>query len=129
MENEYTRRAITVAVLASLASLIMWLLCGCTCVPDTRYQELKTMERYAVEQTTAHGLHAHLLHRIWIDNPEYVEDVLSQTPEFCELEEFLEGDFEDTFCFWTEEDSLRYYQNKARHRPAPKDPDTIPSRH
>lgn len=53
----------------------------------------------------------HVLHRIWIDRPNYVEDVLVEMDEFCELEEALDGDFGDTFEFYSAEDSIAYHIN------------------
>ena len=50
----------------------------------------------------------HLLHRIWVDKPVYVEDVLTETDEFCILDSLLNGEWADTFDFYNEEDSLAY---------------------
>lgn len=55
--------------------------------------------------------YAAILHRIWIDKPSYVEDVLVETDEFLELDELLSGDWEDTFEFWSKQDSLEYHLN------------------
>lgn len=53
----------------------------------------------------------HLLHRIWLDNPTYVEEVLTESDEFCTLDGMLGSNWEDTFQFYNEEDSLSYYMN------------------
>ena len=53
----------------------------------------------------------HLLHRIWLDNPTYVEEVLTESDEFCELDGLLGGQWEDTFQFYNEEDSITYHMN------------------
>lgn len=52
-----------------------------------------------------------VIHRIWIDNPNYVEDVLQETDEFQELNTLLENKWEDTFLFHCVEDSTEYYFN------------------
>lgn len=53
-----------------------------------------------------------LLHRVWIDEPLYVERVLKYTDEFETLDSLKEGDHEDTFLFWSEYDSLNYVSAK-----------------
>lgn len=53
----------------------------------------------------------HVLHRVWIDNPNYVEDCLNETDEFCELNDFLDGGWGDTFTFYNEQDSIQYHAN------------------
>jgi hypothetical protein len=52
-----------------------------------------------------------LVHRIWVDNPSYVEDVLSETDEFVELDSLMYNDWVNTFEFWSNEDSIAYYNN------------------
>lgn len=52
-----------------------------------------------------------LLHRVWLDNPTYVEEVLIESDEFCTLDDILGGNWEDTFQFYNEEDSISYYMN------------------
>ena len=45
-----------------------------------------------------------LLHRIWIDKPNYVEDFIS-------LANLVDDDFGGAFEYWSEEDSLSYKLN------------------
>lgn len=52
-----------------------------------------------------------LLHRIWLDKPSYVEDVLNEYDEFLELDELLDGDWNHTFEFWSKQDSIEYHLN------------------
>lgn len=63
----------------------------------------------AIELNTAY---AYLLHRVWIDEPLYVENVLRQTDEFRTLDSLKQGDHEDVFFFWSEYDSLNYRSAK-----------------
>lgn len=52
-----------------------------------------------------------LLHRIWIDNPNYVEDVLVECDEYVSLDELVDGDFYGAFELETKEDSITYDLN------------------
>lgn len=52
-----------------------------------------------------------ILHRVWIDMPCYTEDVLWETEEFFTLDSLIDGDFEDTFDFWSIQDSIDYEQS------------------
>lgn len=76
------------------------------------------------EQITSHTLESQLerknniiyaynalLHRIWIDNPNYVEDVLVECDEWVSLDQLVDGDFYGAFELETEEDSIRYNLN------------------
>lgn len=47
-----------------------------------------------------------VLHEVWLDKPNYVEDALSETDAFCDLNEIM-GET-DVFQLRTAEDSLRY---------------------
>lgn len=47
-----------------------------------------------------------VLHQVWLDKPNYVEDALSETDEFCDLNEIM-GET-DVFQLRNAEDSLRY---------------------
>ena len=53
----------------------------------------------------------HLLHRVWIDKPSYVEDCLTETNEWYVLDSLMNSHWEDTFEFYNEEDSLSYHLN------------------
>lgn len=64
------------------------------------------------ERTLIQGAFSDVLHRIWIDNPDYVENVLMETDEFCSLDSLVESDYEDTFLFWNTTDSITYNKNK-----------------
>ena len=53
-----------------------------------------------------------LLHRVWIDRPTYVEDALMESEEFAYADSLRESDWEDTFEFWNDSDSIAYYKNR-----------------
>ena len=53
----------------------------------------------------------HLIHQIWIDKPNYFEEALMESNEFLELNDLLYSQWEDTFKFYDEDDSIRYHQN------------------
>lgn len=84
---------------------------------------------HAKEECEAWAL---LLHRIWIDNPSYVEDVLTEYNEFVRLDSL--SDFGNVFEFWSVEDSVNYHTNIETQEIEAKlflkyyrEPDTIPS--
>lgn len=52
-----------------------------------------------------------LLHRIWVDNPNYVEDTLVECDEYVNLDELVDGDFYGAFELETKEDSIAYDLN------------------
>ena len=52
-----------------------------------------------------------LLHRVWIDRPGYVEEVLSETREFVVLDSLLNSDWDDIFIFYDVKDSIDYHHN------------------
>lgn len=55
--------------------------------------------------------YSNVLHRIWIDKPSYVEDVLWESDEMLELDELLGGEWDKTFEFWSTQDSIEYHLN------------------
>ena len=63
-----------------------------------------------------------LIHRIWLDNPIYVEDVLWETDEMLELDHLLGGNWGNTFDLQTEQDTISYSRNCL------KEPDKLPSK-
>lgn len=52
-----------------------------------------------------------LLHQVWLDKPNYVEDCLTECDEFVSLQNLLHNDFGCAFEFWSKEDSLSYALN------------------
>lgn len=80
---------------------------GCTHAIETE-QKVQMLDEIAEEQMKVHEAYAAVLHRIWVDNPAYVEQELWNTPEFQTLDSVLHGDFEDLFFFWNKEDSINY---------------------
>lgn len=63
-----------------------------------------------------------LIHRIWLDNPVYVEDILWETDEMLELDHLLGGNWGNTFDLQTEQDTISYSRNCL------KEPDELPSK-
>lgn len=67
-------------------------------------------------------IHAYnvVLHRVWIDRPEYVEDALCESPEYIRLEQFIDSaTYSEIFSFYDEEDSITYHDNWNRHEGEP----------
>lgn len=83
-----------------------------SCVYKTPEQkEVEKLEAQIAQMREVHAAYAAVLHRAWIDMPPYVEDVLWETEEYLTLDSLLDGDFEDTFFFWSPQDSLDYEQS------------------
>lgn len=73
-------------------------------IPETELRKQQNSQRII-------NAYSNLLHRIWIDKPSYVEDVLWETDEMLELDELLNGDWNHTFEFWSTQDSIEYHLN------------------
>lgn len=71
----------------------------------------KELKVDSVRDTRIINAYSALLHRIWLDKPSYVEDVLWEYDEMLELDELLNGDWENTFEFWNKQDSIEYHLN------------------
>lgn len=52
-----------------------------------------------------------VMHRVWIDRPAYVEDILWKTEEFLRLDSLLDGNWGYVFEFCGEQDSIDYETN------------------
>ena len=97
-----------IAVLLVFFALFITALCLASCstqvanaaIPETELKDKRIINAYS-----------RLLHRIWLDKPSYVEDVLWETDEMLELDELLDGDWDKTFEFWTTKDSIEYNLN------------------
>lgn len=86
-----------------------------------------SIEAECIAHTNIQGAYAAVIHRVWIDQPSYVEDVLWETDEMLHLDALLEGNWEDTFYFWSEKDSIDYATNWKRDPLCIQiEPDTIP---
>lgn len=80
-------------------------------VPD-KDVELQMEHDNSVHMTEMIHAYHRVLHRIWIDRPNYVEDVLCEMDEYIDLEQFLnEDDLKEIYSFHNEEDSLEYHHN------------------
>ena len=98
------------AIIAILVFFVLFLiaLCMASCstqtakaaIPETELKDKRIINAYS-----------NLLHRIWLDKPSYVEDVLNEYDEFLELDELLEGNWDKTFEFWSAKDSVEYHLN------------------
>lgn len=73
--------------------------------------ELLKLKQQVNEQDELLRAYNHLLHRVWIDKPVYVEECLNETDEFIELYNLLDGNWQDTFSFYNDEDSISYQLN------------------
>lgn len=94
-------------------SLVSCTSCRNTANADTRQEKDALMALEYKNQLYGHMLRSynHLLHRIWLDNPTYVEEVLTESDEFAQLDDLMGGEWEDTFQFYDAEDSITYHMN------------------
>lgn len=98
-----------VILLATMLVLITGLF-GCTTQPAKAGIPEEELWKQRDSQRIINA-YSNLLHRIWIDKPSYVEDVLWETDEMLELDELLNGEWNKTFEFWSAQDSIEYHLN------------------
>ena len=102
---------IIVAAIFVLVVAIAILLIGCSTQAANATIPEKELKVDSVRDAKIINAYSNLLHRIWIDKPSYVEDVLNEYDEFLELDELLNGDWNNTFEFWSKQDSIEYHLN------------------
>ena len=80
-------------------------------VPDTDV-ELQSERENCQHMTEMIHAYNRVLHRIWIDHPNYVEDCLCEMDEYIDLEQFLDEDaLKEIYSFYNKEDSVEYHHN------------------
>lgn len=52
-----------------------------------------------------------VIHRVYMDRPDYVENILAESEEFKTLDSLLHGDWDDVFYFYNQQDSIDYHNN------------------
>lgn len=52
-----------------------------------------------------------LIHRVYMDRPNYVENILVRSEEFKTLDSLMDGDWDDVFYFYNQQDSIDYYSH------------------
>lgn len=57
-----------------------------------------------------------VIHRVYMDRPDYVENTLAESEEFKTLDSLLHGDWDDVFYFYNQQDSIAYYSNLKEGR-------------
>lgn len=78
---------------------------------DMRVQLLQEQVDCKLLRETVHAYNK-VLHRIWIDKPAYVEDVLNEYDEYCDLSNLLTPEDEkEIYTFYDERDSIDYHLN------------------
>lgn len=102
---------IVVAMIFMLLIAITIALVSCSTQAANAAIPEKELKVDSVRDAKIINAYSNLLHRIWIDKPSYVEDVLNEYDEFLELDELLDGDWNHTFEFWSKQDSIEYHLN------------------
>ena len=102
-----------VGVLFTVAMLILIFLASAlsSCTSHAQSMPRQELREDTTELRAIIRAYNHVLHRIWIDKPNYVEDVLTESDEFVELNSLLYSQWEDTFDFYNEQDSIDYHWN------------------
>ena len=108
MDKQQKNYLKAIAMLLVFFVLFITSLCLASCstqsakaaIPETELKDKRIINAYS-----------RLLHRIWLDKPSYVEDVLNEYDEFLELDELLDGNWGKTFEFWSVKDSIEYHLN------------------
>lgn len=124
--DKQSQTIITTVLIIILLSICVFIKCNARQdrIPEDVIMAYQEKEWY--EETLR--AYNHLLHRIWIDRPNYVEDVLCETDEFWVLDSLMNGHWEDTFEFYNTQDSVDYHENWFREGYInPECVDTIPS--
>ena len=99
---------IVVVILLFLLSATM---SSCSHQPANAQTYYRGLQKDTTELRQIIRAYNHLIHQIWIDKPNYFEEALMESDEFLELNDLLYSQWEDTFKFYNEEDSIRYHQN------------------
>ena len=94
---------IFIGILVSMVSLNVLIL-----VNDTKQIHAATLQ--SVPCPEIQKAYSNVLYRIWIDNPNYVEDVLNETDEWCNLYDLV-GESWMSYDFKSSDDSIRYHSN------------------
>lgn len=96
----------------SIVYVLLVAIIGLFGVAFSQHQENTELQQQILSLTRENNAHLSLIHQIWIDNPNYVDDVLVETEEFQILNNLRKGDWEDTFLFWNKADSINYLLNQ-----------------
>ena len=94
---------------------LLWLNVACFIIIINYIDRKKEKEKYEItinDKTKEIIMYRNVLHRIWLTKPAYVEDVLVESDEFNRLNELYNGDWEDVFELWDEQDTIDYKINK-----------------
>lgn len=112
---EIFRRILVVCLVAAIC-LVLGVLIGALTTSCTQQVVARVDYKNLLEakcEKYANQIYAYnsLLHRIWIDKPNYFEDVLCESDEWMALDRAVDGDFQHAFEFVDAEDSLSYRLN------------------
>lgn len=78
---------------------------------DTPSQKIVKLQYQIEKQQEIISAYGFLLHQVWLDKPTYVEEALTESDEYAQLNELLDSEWGDVFKFHSREDSITYYMN------------------
>lgn len=102
---------LTFFVVVCLLFLLASAMSSCSSRPANAQTYYRSLQKDTTELRQIIRAYNHLLHQIWIDKPNYVEEALMESDEFMELNDLLYSQWEDTFQFYNEDDSITYHRN------------------
>lgn len=109
-ENRLLMATIVISLIVCIAGLYHKAeLAECEASHIKKENEIERILNHYMHLNSAYG---DLLHKVWIDNPCYVEKELKMSEEFQVIDDIYEGDWEDIFALWDLEDSIQYDTNK-----------------
>lgn len=98
-------------LIVCLLFLLASAMSSCPSRPANAQSYYRGLQKDTTELRQIIRAYNHLLHQIWIDKPNYFEEALMESDEFMELNDLLYSQWEDTFQFYNENDSIRYHRN------------------
>lgn len=107
-------------IISVLAVVVLFMVCVFSvmtimnsCHPKKVKEQINAYTLQQENEALKNQIYAYnnLIHRIWIDNPNYVEDVLCECDEWICLDQLVDGDFCGAFELNSKEDSLLYNKN------------------
>lgn len=113
-EKDYLK-TLSLTIVFVCAAVLLFIMCTArTNTASANIPEKGVYLRSSEDYNKIINAYSNVLHRVWIDRPSYVEDVLWETDEILVLEALLGGDWDMTFEFHDEQDSIDYNDNWLR---------------
>lgn len=113
-QKENYLKTLALAIVFMCAVVLLFIMCTARTTVSANIPEKGVYLRSSEDYNKIINAYSNVLHRVWIDRPSYVEDVLWETDEILVLEALLGGDWDMTFEFHNKQDSVDYNDNWLR---------------